>query len=182
MMSLQEKLLKARQNLDLSISSQEEIASEELKDNLDSPEEAEIFNTITKKDNLSLTQNPEGQSDVIKLYQLVEDFEYIRETLRENQQNGRRVLRSVQDEIMNSEDDLKASLIMSFQELNKAIQENIKLYINTYKSITETLKNIQNIQKTQGEGKKPKDITTETQSETISTADIMARIREQRGE
>lgn len=179
-MSLQEKLEKARQNLDLSIESQEEIAQEELSDNLDDVENSYIFDVVTnsKETLLSSLDEPEGQADVIQLYQLVQDFEYIRETLRENQQNGRRVLRSVQDEIMDSEEAQKASLILSFQELNKAIQENIKLYISTYKSITETLKNIQTIQKTQNLNK-PKDVKAlESNSENITTADIIARLRD----
>lgn len=169
-MSLKDKLEKARENLNISIESQEEIVQEELLDNVESPElvytvknsEIEIQNTSTQ--------------DVVQLKQLVQDFEFIRETLRENQQNGRRVLRSIAQDIMDSDEDLKASLILSFQELNKAIQENIKLYMVTYKTITETLKNIQTIQKNSGikEAEKPKE------TGTTSTQDIIARLREKK--
>lgn len=164
-MSLMEKLEKARENLDLSIQSQEDIVKEELLDNVEQPD---IIESVK-------TQGASGTQDVVQLYQLVNDFEFIRETLRENQQNGRRVLRSIAQDIMDSEEDLKASLILSFQELNKAIQENIKLYMFTYKTITETLKNIQTIQKNQGVQETEKQSSSIT--ENISTQDIIARIR-----
>lgn len=169
-MSLQEKLEKARNNLNESIESQEEIQVEELKDNVQYPELIEESRTQI----LQGTLDPDGQQDVIQLYQLVQDFEYIRETLRENQQNGRRVLRSIAQDIMESDEDFKASLIMSFQELNKAIQENIKLYISTYKTISETLKNIQDIQKQSGA-----DVNKNLPQEgiIISTQDILAKIK-----
>lgn len=169
-MSLKDKLEKARENLNISIESQEEIVQEELLDNVESPElvytvknsEIEIQNTSTQ--------------DVVQLKQLVQDFEFIRETLRENQQNGRRVLRSIAQDIMDSDEDLKASLILSFQELNKAIQENIKLYMVTYKTITETLKNIQTIQKNSG----IKEAEKSKETGTTSTQDIIARLREKK--
>lgn len=176
-MSLQEKLQKARDNLNLSIESQEEIVSEELEDNVEDPGALEIVRNTEIAPSLM-----NSAQDVIQLQQLIQDFSFIRETLRENQQNGRRVLRSVAQDIMDSEEDLKASLILSFQELNKAIQENIKLYMTTYKTISETLKNIQSIQKIQMENKKndPKDV--QEVKERVSTQEIIARIREKQKE
>lgn len=176
-MSLQDKLKRARENLNISIDAAEEIQEEELKDNVPGFEDdlELIQNQPDAIIESVLDENPESAQDVIQLYQLVQDFEYIRETLRENAQNGRRVLRSVAQDILDTEDDKKQSMIMSFQELNKAIQENIKLYISTYKTITETLKNIQHIHKTAGieDNKKKDDVTYNT----ITTSELISRIR-----
>lgn len=178
-MSLQEKLEKARQNLNLSIDTAEDIASEELIDNVQEPELLTNIETVQgKPGGLGiLMDSPQSQADVIQLYQLTQDFQYIRETLRENQQNGRRVLRSVQNDILDSEDDKKASLIMSFQELNKAIQDNIKLYISTYKTISDTLKNLQTINEKAGESIQGPSTKGVKDVEVISTADILARLQ-----
>lgn len=175
-MSLQEKLEKARQNLSTQIESQEEIQVEELIDNVQYPEVIEKLDSSVE---VLGSDGVESTQDVIQLWQLVQDFEYIRETLRENQQNGRRVLRSIAQDIMDSEDGAKASLIMSFQELNTAIQENIKLYVSTYKTISDTLKNIQQIQKNQGVEEGTKNVSG---YEAINTQDVLQRLREQKEE
>lgn len=178
-MNLQEKLEKARQNLSTQIESQEEIQVEELIDNVEYPEIIESLETEVEVISGSSAQgfhNVESTQDVIQLWQLMQDFEYIRETLRENQQNGRRVLRSIAQDIMDSEEGAKASLIMSFQELNRAIQDNISLYITTYKTISDTLKNIQQIQKNQGVD----NTKTVSNFEAINTQDVLQRLREKK--
>lgn len=177
-MDLQEKLERARKNLNNTISDAEDIVVEELEDNVKYPEL--IDQVKPTKIEGTLVDSIDTQQDVIQLYQLTQDFQYIRETLRENQQNGRRVLRSVQNDILDSDESKKASLIMSFQELNKAIQDNIKLYISTYKTISDTLKNIQQIQEKAGVDSKAKEV--QGQVITTSTQDIIARIKNQNNE
>jgi hypothetical protein len=117
-------------------------------------------------------------ADVVNIQNLVDDFKYVRETLKENTDNGRRVLNSVTLDLLDSDDDKRASLIMSFAELNKAIADNMKLYINGYKEISNVLLNLDKIKKAQiGEG--PKSVTnnlTINSPEAVSTVDLIKKL------
>jgi hypothetical protein len=154
-MSLQEKLERARKNLQNSLESANELV-----------EDSEV------EDIVKIDMSNNGQTDVIQLNSLVEDFGFIRETLRENAENGRRVLRTIALDLMNSDEEMKSSLVLSFAELNKAIAENIKLYMVTYKSISETLKNIQTLE---SKTSKPKESMSDVK--VISTSDVLEELR-----
>ena len=117
-------------------------------------------------------------AEIINLNNLVNDFQFVRETLRENTENGRRVLNSVTLDLLDTEDDKRASLIMSFAELNKAIADNMKLYIQGYKEISNVLLNLDKIQKTEKD-EKPHTINNTlniNSTETISTVDLIKRL------
>lgn len=154
-MSLQEKLERARKNLQNSLESANELV-----------EDSEV------EDIVKIDMSNHEQTDVIQLNSLVEDFGFIRETLRENAENGRRVLRTIALDLMNSDEEMKSSLVLSFAELNKAIAENIKLYMVTYKSISETLKNIQTLE---SKTTKPKESMSDVK--VISTSDVLEELR-----
>lgn len=154
-MSLQEKLERARKNLQNSLESANELV-----------EDSEV------EDIVKIDMSNHEQTDVIQLNSQVEDFGFIRETLRENAENGRRVLRTIALDLMNSEDEMTSSLVLSFAELNKAIAENIKLYMVTYKSISETLKNIQTLE---SKTTKPKESMSDVK--VISTSDVLEELR-----
>lgn len=117
-------------------------------------------------------------AEIINLNNLVNDFQFVRETLRENTENGRRVLNSVTLDLLDTEDDKRASLIMSFAELNKAIADNMKLYIQGYKEISNVLLNLDKIQKAEKD-EKPQTINNTlniNSTETISTVDLIKRL------
>lgn len=117
-------------------------------------------------------------AEIINLNNLVGDFQFVRETLRENTENGRRVLNSVTLDLLDTEDDKRASLIMSFAELNKAIADNMKLYIQGYKEISNVLLNLDKIQKAEKD-EKPQTINNTlniNSTETISTVDLIKRL------
>lgn len=158
-MTLQEKLERARQNLTNSIESAKELV-----------DDVEVEETV------SIKYDSANSQDVIQLTTLVEDFQFIRETLRENAENGRRVLRTIAQDLMNSDEDMTSSLVMSFAELNKAIAENIKLYMVTYKSISDTLKNIQLIEDKNRSKNNVVDIKGDFK--VITTADILEELRQ----
>jgi hypothetical protein len=123
------------------------------------------------KDNIPATQ-------IVNLQTMVEDFKYIRETLRETTENGRRVLNSVTLDLLDSEDDKRAALIMSFAELNKAVGDNMKLYMQSYKEISTTLLNIDKIKKSQNENPKTVNNTLNvTTVDPISTTDLIKKLR-----
>jgi hypothetical protein len=67
---------------------------------------------------------------------------------------------------------------MSFAELNKAIADNMKLYIQGYKEISNVLLNLDKIQKAEKD-EKPQTINNTlniNSTETISTVDLIKRL------
>ena len=119
--------------------------------------------------------------ELVNLKAMVEDFEYIRETLKETTDNGRRVLNKVTIDLLDSDDDQRASLILSFAELNSAVGKNMSLYMDSYKQISNVLVNldkiIKNVNKT-----KPANVVNNTQvnissTEQISTAELLNKMR-----
>lgn len=118
-------------------------------------------------------------SQIINLQNMVEDFKYVRETLKENTDNGRRVLNSVTLDLLDSEDDKRASLIMSFAELNKAIADNMKLYVQGYKEISNVLLNIDKIKKNE-KADTPTTVNNTlniNSTEAINTVDLIKKLR-----
>ena len=119
--------------------------------------------------------------ELVNLKAMVEDFEYIRETLKETTDNGRRVLNKVTIDLLDSDEDQRASLILSFAELNSAVGKNMSLYMDSYKQISNVLVNldkiIKNVNKT-----KPASVVNNTQvnissTEQISTAELLNKMR-----
>lgn len=91
------------------------------------------------------TDTSELNSEVLNLNNMVEDFKYVRETLKENTKNARRVLKSITLDLIESDDDKRAGLVMSFAELNRSVADNMKLYIQSYKDISTVLMNLEKI-------------------------------------
>lgn len=124
--------------------------------------------------------------ELVNLKAMVEDFEYIRETLKETTDNGRRVLNKVTIDLLDSDEEQRASLILSFAELNSAVGKNMSLYMDSYKQISTVLVNldkiIKNVNKT-----KPASVVNNTQvninsTEQISTAELLNKMRIAKGD
>jgi len=130
-----------------------------------------------KQEDISLYTDPVNPAEIINLETLVTDFKFVRETLRENTQNGRRVLNSITLELLESDSDKRASLIMSFAELNRAVADNMKLYIQSYKEISATLLNMNKIKHAELGGPKSVHNTLNINgAEAISTVDLIQRL------
>lgn len=120
--------------------------------------------------------------DIVNLNNLVQDFKYIRETLRENTDNGRRILNAVTLDLLDVDNDKRVDLISSFAELNRAIADNMKLYFIGYKEISNTLLNLNKINKSKlnkdGSLKRAKTVkkTLILNAEPISTADLIKEL------
>ncbi len=117
-------------------------------------------------------------AEIINLNNMVEDFKYVRETLKENTDNGRRVLNSITLDLLDSDDDKRAGLVMSFAELNTAIANNMKLYMLAYKEISNVLLNLDKIKKAE-KVDQPQTIHNTlniNSTETISTVDLIKRL------
>jgi hypothetical protein len=122
-------------------------------------------------------------TEIINLTNLVEDFKFVRETLRENTENGRRVMNSVTLDLMDSDlkPEKRAELITSFADLNKSIADNMKLYVQSYKEISNVLINIGKI-KTAEIPEGPRTVNnnlTINSPEIVSTVDLIKKLSQQ---
>lgn len=158
--------------------------TEKFTENLDTAEELtvtgeDVIEYIEEKtQEIDLYSDSLPATEIINLQNLVDDFKYVRETLKENTDNGRRVLNSITLDLLDSDDDKRASLIMSFAELNKAIADNMKLYVQGYKEISNTLLNMDKIRKAQ-ESEGPKTVNNNLHlhgTEAISTVDLIKKL------
>lgn len=119
--------------------------------------------------------------ELINLQAMTEDFQYIRETLKETTDNGRRVLEKVTIDLLDSDEEQRASLIMSFAELNAAVGKNMSLYMDSYKQISNVLVNLDKIIKNVN-SKPVASVVNNTQvninsTEQISTAELLNKMR-----
>jgi len=118
-------------------------------------------------------------TDIINLEVMTEDFKYVRETLKETTDNGRKVLKVVTLDLLDSDDDKRASLIMSFAELNKSVGDNMKLLIQSYKDLSSVLLNIDKIQKAmEHSGATVNNTINQTNyTEAVNVTELIAKMR-----
>lgn len=115
-----------------------------------------------------------SKQDAINLEMLLEDFKYVRNILRSNADDGRKILSSITMDIMaaDPDDNNKAILITSFADLNKSIAINMDLYLKTYKEISNILVQLDKItEKTVPHAKKDPKVIGE-----IDTTDIIKKL------
>ncbi len=114
--------------------------------------------------------------EVINLQILVNDFAYIRDTLKEATENGRRVLNILTIDLIESKDiEERAGLVTSFAEMNTTISNSMKIYIISYKEISKALLNIDQYQKqTKSDNANKPNINN---TFNISTADLMKSLK-----
>ena len=120
--------------------------------------------------------------ELVNLQAMVEDFQYIRETLKETTDNGRRVLNKVTIDLLDTEENQRAALITSFAELNSAVGKNMSLYMDSYKQISNVLVNLDKIIKNTNSRTPTNSVVNNTQvnitsTEQISTADLLNKLR-----
>lgn len=114
---------------------------------------------------------------------LIQDFNYMRELLKETTENSKKVLASVTEELVYSDGEQRAGLVMAFSELNKAQIESVKMFMQSYKEVSTILVNLTKVQN-QGANtihttnvlNVSADENSAQNVETISTADIVGRL------
>lgn len=118
-------------------------------------------------------------ADIMNLQIMTDDFKYVRETLREVTDNARRVQNAITLDLLDTDDDKRAALVVSFAELSKAITDAQKLYVSSYKEMSTTLLNLDKIKKAEkAEGPKTINNTLNvTTAEPISTTDLIQQLR-----
>jgi hypothetical protein len=116
-------------------------------------------------------------ADVINLTNLVNDFVYIRSTLKETTENARRVLSNITLQLIDADEEKKSSLVMAFAELNRAVGDNLKLYMASYKEVSTIILNLDKVKKSAKH-----ETTYETtnnimiNTDPISTAEIISKL------
>ena len=120
--------------------------------------------------------------ELVNLQAMVEDFQYIRETLKETTDNGRRVLNKVTIDLLESDEEERSSLILSFAELNSAVGKNMSLYMDSYKQISNVLVNVDKIINNTKMNKPQAGVVNNTQvnittTESVNTAELLNKIR-----
>lgn len=123
-----------------------------------------------------------GTDLIVNLESMVQDFKYVRDTLKETTDNGRKVLQYISNDLLNEDDEDgdRASLVESFAALNKAVGDNMKLYMQSYKDISSVLINIEKLREAALKQKPEKNITGDTfEGEAVSTADLLKQMEEE---
>lgn len=112
---------------------------------------------------------------ILNLENMMSDVKYIRETLQENSQLGRRLLKVISQEL---EFEPNADLLVSYSQLSMTITENMKLFLACYKDISNILINIAKLTR-----EAQKDINSQIQvniqnptSEVLNTADLIKQL------
>lgn len=131
-------------------------------------------------------------TDLINLQNLLEDFKYIRDTLRENTDNGRKILNFTTTNVLEgsnvdlgdenigiSEAQHQTELISSFATLNHSITESLKLYVTAYKEISNIIMNLEKVKTSQLSDKTVNNtlVVQANGTETISTKDLLKQLQ-----
>ena len=158
------------------------------KENLDIAEDMDV----TGNDIIEFVENktkelPQSLDDtsyleLINLNTLLQDFDYIRKTLRENAEQGRNIIKSLSIDITASDPEELAELINSYAELNKSITDTLKLFIQAYKDISTIITKKEKVKSGFNKTTNNLNITniSENPAENLiaTTADIIKQIKE----
>lgn len=121
--------------------------------------------------------NSEGNYElpqVLNVQNMLNDIKYIRNTLKESSESGKKLLNSISSEI---EFEPDPRLLMSYAEISKAINENMKLYIQCYKDMSSVILNMSKVM-TQNQPKSVTNINIEAESTTQikNTAELIKQL------
>lgn len=114
---------------------------------------------------------------ILNLENMMSDVKYIRETLQENSQLGRRLLKVISQEI---EFEPNAELLASYSQLSMTITDNMRLFLSCYRDISHILINIAKLTR-----EAQKDINTQNNiqvniqnpsAEVLNTADLIKQL------
>lgn len=175
--------------------------TEKFKANLDTADEMvltgndieEYVEENTKDVELYTEPDEPTLAQLVNLQNLLADFKYLRETLKENTDNGRKIINDLSVDILKNglsfydpEGGVNpAELVSAFAELNKALTENMKLYINSYKEMSNIIMNLEKIKNGElGKANVSNSINIsnvntneDTQSSVVNVAELIKQLR-----
>lgn len=104
---------------------------------------------------------------------MMDDFAYVRRTLKENTECAKTMLAHVSSNMLDEDDNITPGMLTAFSELNKSIAENMKLYVASYKELSAALVNV----RSKGNITNNLNIIN-TEEKTVSVKDIINKLRE----
>lgn len=112
----------------------------------------EVIESVEEKtEDVDLYASDINPLELLNLENLLEDFKYIRDSLREVSDNARKILSQTACQIQEGNGDLgddpvdPTDLINSYAILNKALTDNMKMYVQAYKEISNIILNIDKV-------------------------------------
>lgn len=112
----------------------------------------EVIESVEEKtEDVDLYASDINPLELLNLENLLEDFKYIRDSLREVSDNARKILSQTACQIQEGSGDLgddpvdPTDLINSYAILNKALTDNMKMYVQAYKEISNIILNIDKV-------------------------------------
>lgn len=172
--------------------------TEKLKENLDIADDLDIQaddiidyvdQTVSNITEVTETTNlpQKNYLDLINLNILLEDFAYIRNTLRANTDNGQKIIKIITTDILSSDAEELTEKIAAYSELNRSLTDSMKLFIQAYKDISNIILNLEKVK--QGLMRVENNLNinnfgTDGSDESIktvvkTTAEIIEKLREQ---
>lgn len=106
---------------------------------------------VTESSEKTYTFNLDLLPQILNLETMVSDISYIRTTLKKNCDLGQRLLLTMSQEL---EFEPNAELLASYSDLSKTITENMKLYLQCYKDVSNILINISKLVQSQNKESK----------------------------
>lgn len=112
---------------------------------------------------------------ILNLENMMGDVRYIRETLKENADLGRKLLKMMAQEL---EFEPDAELLASYSQLSMTITDNMKLFLQCYKDISNILLNISKLTKQDAPNTVINNVTIENDKNTKiqSTAELIKQL------
>lgn len=133
--------------------------------------------TALVSENKEIKSNPEISSELIKINNLMKDYDRVREIILENIEQSREVAKLVQTNIYNGEET--ADYISSYTNLISTINTSLKILTSSYKDISDTLLKIKKLES--NATNVVNEVTNNTQINIISTNDVIEQLKKLKG-
>ena len=112
-------------------------------------------------------------SEIINLKNLLEDFKYVRQTLKETTEHGKTMLKSMGNEL---ECEPNPKMLESYALLQGTLTDNLKLFLQSYKDISNVMMNIAKITDKNPKTQNITNINIESESKIVNTAELIKEL------
>lgn len=115
-------------------------------------------------------------SEIINLQNLLDDFKYVRQTLRENTEMGKNMLKAMGAEL---ECEPSPKMLESYALLQGTLTDNLKLFLQSYKDISNVMINISKMANKNSAMHTTQNITNiniEAETKPVNTAELIREL------
>lgn len=122
--------------------------TEKLKENLDISEDLQVsgndlIDCVNEKTQVEKIEADDIEAiDLLNLQNLVNDFKYVRNLLKENTECGKKIMNTLSSTLLDVDLEQSPEMIAAFSELNRSLTDNMKLFIQSYKEISNIIINL----------------------------------------